>query len=128
MNGFLLVALGGALGASCRYGAGLAASRFTQAPGLYATLFVNVLGSALIGALMAWLTLREQNALTNALFLFCGVGLLGGFTTFSAFSLEVVHAINEGRYVQSGTYILASLIGGICALMLSFALMKRILA
>ncbi|MEL6663125.1 MAG: fluoride efflux transporter CrcB [Pseudomonadota bacterium] len=128
MNGFLLVALGGALGASARYGAGQVAARVAQAPGLYATFAVNILGSALIGLLMAWLTAREQNELTNTLFLFLAVGVLGGFTTFSAFSLEIVHMINSGQSARGAAYAIASVVGGVVALMIAFFLMKRILA
>ncbi|MEO0816733.1 MAG: CrcB family protein [Pseudomonadota bacterium] len=128
MNGYLLVALGGALGASLRYGAGQATARVSQAPGLYATLFVNVLGSALMGVLMAWLTLRVQNETTNTLYLVLGVGLFGGFTTFSAFSLEVVHMINSGQPMKGAAYALTSVVGAVVALLIAFSLAKRILA
>ena len=85
MYAFLTVAFGGAIGAILRYGAGRIAAQFTDAPGLHATFFVNIVGSALMGALMAWLVAREQNEVTNTLYLLLGVGILGGFTTFSAF-------------------------------------------
>ncbi|MEO0786268.1 MAG: CrcB family protein, partial [Pseudomonadota bacterium] len=83
---------------------------------------------ALIGLLMAWLTAREQNELTNTLFLFLAVGVLGGFTTFSAFSLEIVHMINSGQSARGAAYAIASVVGGVVALMIAFFLMKRILA
>lgn len=128
MNAYLIVALGGALGASLRYGAGQVAARFTDAPGLYATFFVNILGSAMIGILMAWLTLREQNEMTNMLFLLLGVGVLGGFTTFSAFSLEMVHMINSGQAAKGAGYAIASVFGGVVALLITFTLARRLLA
>ncbi len=128
MNAYLLVALGGALGASLRYGAGQVAVRFTDASGLYATFFVNVVGSALIGVLMAWLSAREQNELTHSLFLLLGVGVLGGFTTFSAFSLEVVHMINSGQAAKGVGYAIASVVGGVVALLNTFTHARRLLA
>jgi len=128
MNAYLLVALGGALGASLRYGAGQAAARVSDTPGLVATLFVNVVGSALIGVLMAWLSAREQDELTHSLFLLLGVGVLGGFTTFSAFSLEVVHMINSGQAVRGAGYAIASVVGGVVALLITFTLARRLLA
>ncbi|MEM1151075.1 MAG: fluoride efflux transporter CrcB, partial [Pseudomonadota bacterium] len=128
MNAYFLVALGGALGASMRYGVGQIASRLTDAPGLYATFVVNILGSALIGIVMAWLTLREQTEATNTLFLLVAVGVLGGFTTFSAFSLEVVHMINSGQAAKASVYALASVLGGVIALLVTFSLARRLLA
>lgn len=128
MNGFLAVALGGALGASARYGVGLAMQRVSDAPGLYATLTVNVVGSALMGAVMAWLTTRAQTDLTNTKYLFLAVGVLGGFTTFSAFALEVVHTINAGNAARWMSYVIASVVGSVVALMVGFGLVSRWLA
>lgn len=85
MMNLLLVAVGGALGAVARYGVGFGAARWLGLAFPWGTLVVNVLG----GFAMGWLAARvgpEQEALRLAL----GVGVLGGFTTFSAFSLETV--------------------------------------
>ena len=127
MNGFLLVAAGGAVGAMLRYGAGLAAAQITpQAPGLYATLFVNLLGSALMGAVMAWLVAREQTPATDALFLLLAVGLLGGFTTFSAFSLEMAHMVREGAAMKAAAYAGVSVVGGLGAFLAVFFLTRQV--
>lgn len=128
MLSFLTVALGGALGAMARYGAGLIAARFTDAPGLYATLFVNVAGSALIGIVLGWLTLREQNSTTDTLYLLLAVGLLGGFTTFSAFSAEVVHLVQNGRSLAGAAYAVASVGGGVTAMMMTLYMTRKVLA
>lgn len=128
MYGFLTVALGGAIGAMLRYGAGRIAAQFTDAPGLHATFFVNIVGSALMGALMAWLVAREQNEVTNTLYLLLGVGILGGFTTFSAFSLETVHMLNNGASFRATIYALMSVVGAVMALFVAFHIMKRVLA
>jgi CrcB protein len=60
MNGFLLVAIGGAIGASMRYGVGLAFTTHGGVSGAWATLFVNIVGSFLLGALMGWMSSRMR--------------------------------------------------------------------
>jgi len=129
MLGVVLVALGGALGAASRYGVSVAARGLSDAPGTYATLFVNVVGSFALGLLMAWLVSRSQaGAVHHNLFLFVGVGLLGGFTTFSAFSLETVHMLNDGALGKAGIYVLANTVASVGALFLAFSLLRRVLA
>lgn len=128
MYGFLTVALGGAIGAMLRYGAGRVAAQFTNAPGLHATFFVNIVGSALMGALVAWLIAREQTLSTHSIYLFLGIGVLGGFTTFSAFSLEVVHMLNAGESLKATAYALVSVVGAVMALFVAFHIMRRVVA
>ncbi len=101
MKQVLLVALGGALGSVGRYGAGVAAARFFGLAFPWGTLFVNVLGALLIGVLTA-----RVDAFHDDTRLFIGVGILGGFTTFSTFSLEAIrlwphHPWNAALYVGS---------------------------
>lgn len=125
MNGFLAVALGGAIGASARYGVGLAMARISDAPGLYATLSVNIVGSAAMGAVMAWLVSKGQTDTANTLYLLLAVGVLGGFTTFSAFALEVVHMMNSGQTARWMAYSVASVVGSVVALLVAFNLVNR---
>jgi CrcB protein len=108
----LYVATGGAIGAWLRFFAGRLVPS-AQFP--WATLAVNVLGSFAMGLLAAWLA-RGGGAESARLLL--GVGVLGGFTTFSAFSLEVVSLAQRGAFGLAALYIGASLIGGIGALFL----------
>ena len=92
MTSFLSVALGGAIGASARHGLGLAMLRFFGPGFPVGTLLANVLGGLLMGLLMGWLlTTAPENA--NNIRLFAGVGVLGGFTTFSAFSLDAMRML-----------------------------------
>jgi CrcB protein len=110
--GWLYVALGGALGSVGRYAVALAL-RAPAATFPFATLAVNVLGSTLIGMLAA---LLPPDALALRVFLMAGV--LGGFTTMSTFSLEVVLLLGQGRWPVAGVYLAGSLLGclGGCAL------------
>jgi len=128
MSGFLFVAAGGAIGAVMRYGVAQLAARLTEAPGTYATLVVNVAGSFCLGLLMAWLVSRSDSGAHHGLFLFLAVGLLGGFTTFSAFSLETVHMLNDGAHVRAASYMAANTLGSVLALFLAFHLLRRLLA
>ncbi len=106
MTGTLLqVALGGALGAVCRYLAGLGALRLLGGTFPWGTLGVNVLGSAAIGLLWVILTSRGLDRLAPLLV----TGVLGGFTTFSAFSLDAFALAGEGRWVAAGAYVLGTL-------------------
>lgn len=96
------VALGGAMGASLRYGANLLAMR--ALPGWpAATLAVNVLGSFAMGVLVVVLAQRG-----NGLAPFLLTGVLGGFTTFSAFSLDALVLWERGDHLAAGIYVAAS--------------------
>ncbi|MEL7231668.1 MAG: CrcB family protein [Pseudomonadota bacterium] len=122
MMNVLYVALGGAVGASLRYGAGIAFGSGAQA-----TLFVNVAGSLALGALMGWVTTRAV-AGEGALVLFLGVGLLGAFTTFSAFSRETVHFFMQGEVMRGALYAGVNMVGAIAAFALALIAVQRVLS
>ena len=103
MSSILYVALGGALGASGRYLLGQGASRVFGTGFPIGTLSANVIGSALMGVLFGYLSSRGSGSDTMRLFL--GVGLLGGFTTFSAFSLESIMMLEQKNYGGFISYI-----------------------
>ncbi|MEY2943395.1 MAG: fluoride efflux transporter CrcB [Pseudomonadota bacterium] len=115
----LTVALGGALGAWLRF---LVARLIPASPFPYATLLVNLIGSLLMGLLAGWLLRQPHGAEGWRLLL--GVGVLGGFTTFSAFSLEVAQMIQRGTYSAAALYIAASLLLGIGCLFLGLAVAR----
>ena len=127
MNGFLLVAAGGALGAMLRHSVGYAAVRLPLGGAAGATLLVNIVGSALMGVLMAWL-MHRQGPSQGAWLMFLGTGLLGGFTTFSAFSREVVIMMESGAYMRALSYALVSVIVSVLALMAAFYITRKVLA
>lgn len=86
----------------------------------YGTLAVNVVGCFLIGMLAA-----RTNALSNDARLLLMTGVLGGFTTFSAFGLETVNLLRKGAWVMASGYVAASVIGGMLAVMLGLYVMGQ---
>lgn len=104
MMQLLLVALGGAIGSVARYGVGFAGARVLGLAFPWGTLAVNVIGGLAIGLLSARLGPEQENAR-----LLLGVGVLGGFTTFSTFSLETVRLM-EHHPLQACLYAAVSLI------------------
>lgn len=108
----LSVALGGGIGALARYHLGRAMTAWMGAPAMgvfpWATLAVNTIGSLLMGLLAGWL-LRSGGENVDQLRLLLGVGVLGGFTTFSAFSLEVATLIQRGQLGIAGLYVMLSI-------------------
>ena len=115
----LLVAIGGGGGAWLRFAAGrlIGATAFP-----WATLGVNLLGSFAMGLLAGWLARDGSHGEGWRLLL--GVGLLGGFTTFSAFSMELAQLIERGALAQAGLYAAAAVGGGIAGLFVGLAVMR----
>jgi CrcB protein len=116
MMNLLLVALGGAIGASARYGVGIGVARLFGLAFPWGTLLVNVAGGLAMGVLAARVG-PEQEALRLAL----GVGVLGGFTTFSAFSLETVRLM-EHQPGLAMLYVAASVLLSVGACWLGLSL------
>ena len=116
MPNLLLVMLGGAIGAGLRYGAGLAAARRLGPDFPWGTWSVNLLGGMLAGLLLGFLLARGAEADPWRLFL--GVGLLGGFTTFSAFSAETAYMLQRGEIGMAAVYAGSSVAGSVGLLFL----------
>lgn len=127
MNGFLLVGLGGAIGASLRHVVGLAAVRLMPGGWPWGTFAVNIVGSLLMGFLVGWLALRANGTGQN-MRLFLATGVLGGFTTFSAFSLEIVHMIRSDAVAKAASYAGLSVLLGVAALFLGLWIARRLVA
>ncbi len=123
MLNVLLVALGGGLGAAGRFGVSLVMpARSDGWP--WATFTINVAGSLMIGVLAGWLAMRGGAGEPWRLFL--GVGVLGGFTTFSAYSLETMRMIERNDWVGASAYSIGSVIVGLVAVGLGLLVAKRV--
>lgn len=117
------VALGGAIGASARHLTGVATRHFFGAGFPWGTFTVNVLGSALMGMLVVVLAKRGGTHLAP----FLTIGVLGGFTTFSSFSLDAVALWERGETVIAAAYVLGSVVLSIAALFAGMVLMRSLL-
>lgn len=121
------IACGGALGASLRYMTVQGAARLFGAGFPYGTLTVNVVGSLLMGMAAAYVALRMQGAATPVS-AFVMTGVLGGFTTFSAFSLDALTLIEAGRSGAAAVYIGASVLVSVGALFLGMVAMRAVMS
>ena len=120
-----LVALGGGIGAGCRHLVNVAALRLFGPSFPAGTLTVNLLGGLLMGLLAGFLALRDSGG-GQDLRLFVGTGILGGFTTFSAFSLDAVLLWERGAIGSASAYVAASVLLSIGALVAGLALARSI--
>ena len=116
----LQVAVGGACGACLRYLSGVMATRLLGHGFPWGTLFVNVVGSFVMGLLVVLLAHISGQKFAPLLV----TGALGGFTTFSAFSLEMVMLIERGQYLFASLYAILSFALGITGLMVGLAVMR----
>lgn len=118
------VALGGALGASGRYLTGVFALRL-MGPGFpWGTLAVNVIGSFVMGVIVILLAHFSANRFAPLLI----TGVLGGFTTFSAFSLDALTLWERGQHGLAGTYVIASIFLSLAAIVAGLAVARSIVA
>jgi CrcB protein len=114
MNVLLLVFVGGGFGAVARHLSGMAVMR-AAGPGFpWGTMAVNIAGSLAMGLLIAWLARRSAG--DTELRLLLATGFLGGFTTFSAFSLDAVTLYERGALTAAAAYVIASVTVSILAL------------
>lgn len=127
MTRFLLVAAGGAIGSVARYGLGLAAGQLAPNAGWpLGTFAANVLGGLMMGLLVGWLAFRG-GAQHEAVRLFAAVGVLGGFTTFSSYSLEAVQMIERRQIGLACAYVVGSVVLAILALFVGLMIARRAL-
>jgi CrcB protein len=106
--GFLIVFLGGGIGAALRHGVNLAAARLLGTAFPYATLFENVSGSLVMGLLAGYFAFR--GGLPQHWQLFLTTGILGGYTTFSAISLDAALLYERGAFGMAALYALLSVV------------------
>ncbi|HRF10358.1 MAG TPA: fluoride efflux transporter CrcB [Xanthobacteraceae bacterium] len=124
MYALFLVVLGGSIGAGLRHGVNLAAEHYLGANFPWGTLAVNVAGSFLIGILAAWFAFRGERASAQSLRLFLTTGILGGFTTFSAFSLDFEQLFQRGDTMLAAGYVVASVAVSLLAIFAGLRLVR----
>ena len=112
MNTYLAVALGGALGSMGRYWLTVSLVRYPPHWLPLGTVSVNVIGSLIIGLLWAYLQQRNESEFIR---LFVAVGILGGFTTFSTFSLETIYFISENEWWRALVNIIMNVVSCLLA-------------
>ena len=121
-NHLLLVAVGGGLGTALRFGVGRWAIAL-MGPGFpFGTFAVNIIGGCAMGLLAGWLARFGEGG--EELRLLLGVGVLGGFTTFSAFSLEVFNMISRAEVALAAAYAISSVAGSVLAVLAGVWLMR----
>lgn len=125
MNPFLLVFVGGGIGSVCRYATGLIATRLFGLTFPIGTLIANLLGALIIGLITELLALKVQAP--EPLRLLFVTGFLGGYTTFSSFSLEVARMVQQGDYASAIGYVLVSVLGSLILVLGTMALLRQVL-
>jgi CrcB protein len=113
MTNYVLVIIGGGLGAAARYFVSGAVYRWLPADLPYGNLVVNISACFVIGVLMS--SLQERFLIDPSLRVFLTVGILGGYSTFSSFSYETIELLQDGEVLRGALNVFASLVGGLGA-------------
>lgn len=124
MSAALLVFLGAGLGGVLRHAVNLIAARMLGLGFPWGTLAVNVAGSLAMGLIVGWLAFRADQPWSGPARLFLATGVCGGFTTFSAFSLDAVSLWERGALGLSAAYLAGSVLASLGALLLGLAAMR----
>jgi CrcB protein len=122
--GFVIVFLGGGLGAALRHGVNLVSARLLGTGFPYATAIENVSGSLAMGMLVAYFAFKGDASQHWRLFL--TTGLLGGYTTFSAFSLDAALLYERGEWALAALYVTGSVVLSIGGLFAGLALIRQL--
>lgn len=123
---YLIVFIGAGIGGALRHGVNLAALRLVGAGFPWGTLAINIVGSFVMGLVAEYFALKS--GLSPQWRLFLTTGLLGGFTTFSAFSLEVALLYERGELIAAGLYMLASAVLAVLGLFAGLYVIRAVVA
>lgn len=121
-----LVFLGAGIGGTLRHGVNLLAPRWFGFGFPAGTMLINILGSALMGLIAGWLAFKTQAGWSQHVRLFLTTGILGGFTTFSAFSLDAVLLWERGEAGLAALYVIGSVVLSLVALFAGLALVRSL--
>jgi len=122
--GYLIVFLGGGVGAALRHGINLGTARFLSNGFPYATFFINITGSFVMGLIAAWFAFKGDASQHWRLFL--TTGILGGYTTFSTFSLDAALLYERGQLGLAAGYVIGSVVLGLIGLFAGLAVVRSI--
>jgi CrcB protein len=128
MTSYFLVFVGAGIGGALRHGVNLGCARLCGTAFPWGTLTVNVVGSFIMGAATAWLAFRAGEGWSQSLRLFLTTGVLGGFTTFSAFSLDAVLLWERGQAGAAMAYVAASVVLSLIGLIAGLAVVRILTA
>jgi len=120
----LVIAVAGGVGTALRHATGLGLAALLGAHYPFGTLAVNLLGSGLLGFVAQ--AMAGQMLLGSDARLVLGVGLLGGFTTYSSFNLELLRMLEQGAFAKAAGYLLATVLGCLVAAVLGVALARAV--
>jgi fluoride exporter len=121
--GYLVVFLGGGIGAAMRHGINIAVARMLGTAFPYGTLLINITGSFIMGLVAAYFAFKGDASQHWRLFL--TTGILGGYTTFSAFSLDAALLYERGEVGLAALYVIASVAVSIAGLFAGLALVRN---
>ncbi|SFJ81442.1 CrcB protein [Bosea sp. OK403] len=120
----LLVFLGAGIGGVLRHGVNFASLKWVGTGFPYGTLAINIVGSGLMGLVAGWFAFKAGEGTPQDLRLFLTTGILGGFTTFSAFSLDAILLWERGEAMLAAAYVLGSVVVSLAALVGGLAIMR----
>ncbi len=126
VKAYLLVFLGAGIGGALRHAVNLACARTFGIGFPWGTLTVNIVGSFAMGVLAAWLAFKAGEGWSQPLRLFLTTGILGGFTTFSAFSLDAALLWERGDVSTALAYVAGSVLLSIAGLATGLALVRTL--
>ena len=126
MTPYLLVFFGAGLGGALRHGVNLGCARLCGPEFPWGTLIINVLGSGAMGLIAGWFAFKAGEGWSQSARLFLTTGVLGGFTTFSAFSLDAILMWERGEVGSALLYVIGSVILSLVALVLGLAVVRSL--
>ncbi|WP_103872466.1 fluoride efflux transporter CrcB [Bosea lathyri] len=124
MTSTLLVFLGAGIGGVLRHGVNVVSPKWVGMSFPYGTMAINIIGSGLMGLVAGWFALKAGVGAPQGLRLFLATGILGGFTTFSAFSLDAILLWERGEAVLAAAYIFGSVAVSLVALVGGLAIIR----
>ena len=124
LSPYVIVFLGAGLGGVIRHALNNALPKVVGSDYPYATPFINITGSVLMGFLIGWLAFKAGGGWSQPMRLFAATGVLGGYTTFSTFSLETMLLIERNAYGAALIYVVGSVVFGVLGLWAALALTR----